>query len=68
MLGLRIKEYMEKNGIIFTFVARSIGVTNSTFSAMLNGKRRITAEEYFSICSVLNVDLSYFVMSPQQSA
>jgi transcriptional regulator with XRE-family HTH domain len=30
---------------------------------MLNGKRKISAEEYFAICTALKVDLDYFVKS-----
>ena len=61
MLGQRIKEYLDENGIKYSYVAEEIGIQKSTFSAMLNGRRKIVADEYFDICRVLRVDLSFFM-------
>lgn len=60
MLGERIKKVLDEKGIKYGFVAESIGVSISTFSAMLNNNRKITAEEYFMICRVIGVDAGYF--------
>jgi len=60
MLGALIKNYLDKNGIKYSYVASEIGLPSTIFSAMLNGKRKIVAEEYFSICTALNVDTNYF--------
>lgn len=60
MLGELIKRYLDENGIKYTFVANEIGVAKNVLSAMLSGKRKITAEEYISICTAIKVDTSYF--------
>lgn len=62
MLGMKIKEYIVQTGLKIGVVAERAGIPINTFSAMVNGKRRITAEEYFSICNALNVPLEKFVV------
>lgn len=61
MLGKRIKSYISETGLKFNSVSEKIGVPMNTFSAMMNGKRKITAEEYFSICKALGVPVEKFV-------
>lgn len=61
MLGKRIKAYISDSGLKFSAVAEKAGLSLSTFSAMINGKRKIAAEEYFSICLALGVPLEKFV-------
>lgn len=61
MLGQIIKTYIVERGLIQTRVAQTIGMPPGTFSEILNGKRKIQAEEYFKICSALGVGLDYFV-------
>ena len=60
MLASLIREYLDKHGIKHAYVAEEIGVAKNVFSSMLGGKRKISAEEYFSICAVVRVDISYF--------
>ncbi len=60
MLGEEIKKYIKENGFKMSYVAKSIGVSTQTFSAMLNSNRKITAEEYFMICKTLGVSLEKF--------
>lgn len=60
MLNSFIKQYLDDNGIKYTYVADEIGVAKNVFSSMLNGKRRITAEEYILICAAIKVDTKYF--------
>ena len=55
MLGLQIKQYMQNVGIKFSVIAEKANIPLTTFSAMINGNRRITAEEYFAICKALDV-------------
>ena len=62
MLGKRIKDYILNRGYKIGSVAHKCHIPFNTFSAMLNGKRSIKAEEYFTICSALNVPLNYFVV------
>lgn len=60
MLGFKIKDYMTAKGLKFGAIAERAGIPANIFSAMINGKRKITAEEYFSICSALGVPLEQF--------
>lgn len=60
MLGLKIKEYIVSSGLKLGVIADKAGIARNVFSSMMNGKRKITAEEYFSICNVLNVPLGSF--------
>lgn len=56
----KIKEYLEKNGIKQTHIQRQLGISRSACNAMLNGKRKMTAQEYLKICQVLKVPADYF--------
>ena len=61
MIGSKIKEYLDKNGIKQTFVAEKTGISVSNLSAMLNRGRTINAVDYYKICKVLNVPLDMFL-------
>jgi len=56
-MGTKIKKYLEEKGIKQGVIAKRINVSDGTFSDMLRGKRKITAEEYLAICEALGVDL-----------
>ncbi len=58
-----IKKFIKDNGLPLPKISKKIGVSNETLIAMLNGKKEITAEEYFLICHALGVNLSYFVIT-----
>ncbi len=60
MLGQKIKEYLKSVGVTQSFISSRTKISQSTLSAMLNGERKILAEEYFLICKVLNLDFSFF--------
>ena len=60
MLGNEIKKYILASGFKILAIAEKSEIPVNTFSAMLNGKRKITAEEYFSVCAALNVPLEKF--------
>ena len=53
MIYERINSAIEKRGLKQKAVAEKIGVSEQTFSAMLSGKRKISVDEFFSICTVL---------------
>lgn len=61
MLGRSIKDYMTSEGLKANVIAGRAGIKENVFSAMVNEKRKITAEEYFAICRALNVPLDRFV-------
>lgn len=60
-LADKIKKYILEHGLKIGVVAEKSGISFQTFSAMLNGNRKILAEEYFKICEVLGVPLETFV-------
>ena len=60
LLGTQIKSYISERGLKMSVIAEKANIPTSTFSAMMNDKRKITAEEYFAICTALNVSLDKF--------
>lgn len=59
-MAQKIKQYIYEHGLELGSIAEKIGISVNTFSAMMNGKRKITAEEYMQICNALNVSLDFF--------
>lgn len=58
----KIKKYMEENGIKQNYVSEKTGIPENTLSSTLNGKRKLSADEFFSIILALGIDPSYFVI------
>ncbi|MBE6904336.1 MAG: helix-turn-helix transcriptional regulator [Ruminococcaceae bacterium] len=61
---MKIKEqlntYISENGIKQIYIAQKTGLTADTVSKMLNGSRRILADEFLLICNALNIDPNIF--------
>jgi len=68
MLGQKIKEYLMANGIMQSFVCEKTGISASILCAMLNGNRKILAEEYFLICKALNLDFGFFYCESEKAS
>ena len=51
----RICAAVERSGIKKKVIADRIGVSEQTFSAMLAGRRKISADEFFNLCLALGV-------------
>lgn len=49
----QIKSYIDENRLTQVAVAKAAGIPSSTFNAMLNGRRRIYADEFLQICDAL---------------
>lgn len=60
MVYQRIRKYLEEFGIKQAAIAKKSGMTKQALSDSLRGERNLTAEEYFSICHALNVDVNTF--------
>lgn len=60
MLGTKIKNYLDNNGIKYVYVSEKTGIPMNVLSPMLNEKREIKATEYFIICNALNVPIASF--------
>lgn len=60
MIGLKVKEYLDKNGIKYSFLSERIGIPMNVLSPLLNGKRKMSVEEYFTICEALELPVNTF--------
>lgn len=60
-VNLEIKKYLSDNGITQVFVSKKTGIEPDKLSFALNGKRRITLEEYAAICWALGVNTDKFL-------
>ncbi len=56
-----ISFYLYKNGIKQRYLSEKTGISENILSAILNGKRKMSAEEFIKIIFTLNVDANYFV-------
>ena len=61
MVGQRIKAYLTENGIKQSFLSEKTDIPDAILSKMLAGQRKITVEEYYSICQALKVQMSIFL-------
>lgn len=57
----KVKQYLEEHGIRQSFVADKCGISASTFNSMLNGKRKMYAEDLRMICYALEVPPEAFI-------
>jgi DNA-binding Xre family transcriptional regulator len=51
----RINSAITRAGIKKKFLSNEIGVSEQTMSAMLSGRRKINADEFYKICVALNM-------------
>lgn len=56
-----IKEYIFDVGLKQKVIAERMGISDTQFSAIMNGNRRIEAGEYATLCNILNVPFDKFV-------
>lgn len=56
----RIKEYIETHGIKQSFLVQKTGFRREKIANIINGKRKVTADELAEIAKALNVDILYF--------
>lgn len=52
----RMRTYVTMNNLSRKVIAANMGISESRLSLMLNGKRRITVEEYMDFCQAIAVD------------
>lgn len=57
----KVRNYIEERGIKQITVAKKAGIPNVTFNAILNGKRKMYAEDLRAICLALNVSPETFI-------
>ena len=64
----KIMEYLQQHGITQTHLARRAGIGTSKLNMALNGRRRLTLEEYEHICWALAVPVGQFLTPCPPSA
>ena len=64
MLHEKIAEYIKENEISQKKLADRAGMSENALSLSLNGKRKLLADEYISICEAMCVPYSRFTDRP----
>lgn len=59
-LEKKIRTYLKENGINQAFVAKLLNLSPANLGAMLNGKRRMKADELIIFCQHYGLDISFF--------
>lgn len=59
--NLKIKKYLADKGITQIFVSKKTGIEPAKLSLALQGERKLTLDEYATICGVLGVDIDMFL-------
>lgn len=57
----KVKAYIDENGLKQVTIAKKTGISTSIFNAILNGKRKMYAEDLKAICHALNVSATTFI-------
>ena len=57
----KIKEKIDEMGLKQKYVSEQVGITESRFSLILSGKRKMEAGEYANIGKALNLPMSEFL-------
>lgn len=65
-INKRLNKYVTDNGIKQIYIAQKTGLTADTVSKMLNGNRRIQADEFLLICTALCIDPNIFRESKRE--
>lgn len=56
-----MREYVVVNDLSQKVIAINMGITESQVSLLLNGKRRLTVEDYLSFCRAISVSPTKFL-------
>ncbi len=56
----QLSGYISEKGLKQAYVAEKSGLTADNLSKILNGNRRLTAEEFLNICKALSLDPKEF--------
>lgn len=60
-VGLKIKKYLDDNGISQTFLSKKAKIALPKLNLALNGNRKLTFEEYENICWAIGVGTDKFL-------
>ena len=56
-----IKQYIKDKGIKLTSISERSNMSLSKLSALLTGRQKIYLDDFITICTVLEVDPSFFL-------
>jgi len=56
-----MREYVVANDLSQKVIAINMGITESQVSLLLNGKRRLTVEDYLNFCRAISVSPTKFL-------
>ncbi len=59
-INKKLSEYISSRGIKQTYISQKTGISQDAVSRILNGTRRISADEFLSICAALEIDTNIF--------
>lgn len=57
----KVRDYLENHGLKQKAVARKAGIPDTTFNAILNGKRTLYADDLRAICLALDASPEEFI-------
>ncbi|MEA4899291.1 MAG: helix-turn-helix transcriptional regulator [Christensenellaceae bacterium] len=64
----RVRTYIDDRCVSRKLIAINMGITESKLSLILNGKRRMTVDDYELICTAMAVDPRSFYSHTDQPA
>lgn len=62
-----IRKCIEDRGLRFGYVAKAAGYSKQTFSAMMNGKRKIYIDDVIKLCKVLGAQPNDLIVLDEDS-
>ena len=62
----RVKAYIHENHLKQISIAKAANIPNSTFNAMINGKRTMYADDLEAVCKALGVSANKFVPATER--
>lgn len=63
----KISLYINENGIKQRFISDKTGISENILSMILNGKRKMDADEFVEIILALGVDANFFINPPNEN-
>ena len=57
----KMRDYVVRNDLSQRVIALNMGIAESQVSLLLNGKRRLTVEDYLSFCRAISVSPTKFL-------
>lgn len=62
----KVRAYIEQQGYKQVAIANKAGIPQTTFNAIMNGKRTMYADDLRAICLALNVSPEVFIEVPKK--